>query len=88
MEQFQLDLKHYQAKLTPAEIQQQALERRQRLAKRKATRKKRVREIVVNGKHGKPGAVFCQELKILISVLEKIHLRLVSISSKSTFLLY
>nr|AGU38825.1 mitochondrial putative transcription factor A precursor [Sparus aurata] len=55
-EQFQLDLKHYQAKLTPAEIQQQALEKRQRLAKRKATRKKR--ELSSLGKPKRPRSPF------------------------------
>lgn len=41
-EKFKIDLQHYQAQLSPAQVQQQALEKRQRLAKRKAIRKKRV----------------------------------------------
>uniref|UniRef100_UPI0037E92B49 transcription factor A, mitochondrial n=1 Tax=Semicossyphus pulcher TaxID=241346 RepID=UPI0037E92B49 len=40
-EQFKVDLQHYQAQLTPEQVQQQTLERRQRLAKRRAIRKKR-----------------------------------------------
>lgn len=38
-----MDLQNYLAQLTPAQVQQQALEKRQRIAKRKAIRKKRVR---------------------------------------------
>ncbi|KAG8008885.1 Ubiquitin-conjugating enzyme E2 D4 [Nibea albiflora] len=41
-EQFNLDFQRYKAQLTPAQLQQQVLERRQRLAKRKAIRQKRV----------------------------------------------
>lgn len=52
-EQFKLDFQHYQAQLTPAQVQQQALEKRQRMAKRKANRKKRVREIAVDRGQGK-----------------------------------
>ncbi|XP_039644134.1 transcription factor A, mitochondrial isoform X2 [Perca fluviatilis] len=42
-EQFKLDFQRYQAQLTPAQIQQQAVEKRQRMAKRKAIRKKRAK---------------------------------------------
>lgn len=44
-EKFKVDIKFYEAQLTPAQLQQQALEKRQKMAKRKAIRKKRVREI-------------------------------------------
>lgn len=44
-EQFKVDLQRYNAQLTPTQIQQQALEKRQRMAKRKALRKKRVGKI-------------------------------------------
>lgn len=47
-EQFKVDLERYKAQLTPAQIQQEALERRQRMAKRNASRKKRVRERVID----------------------------------------
>ncbi|XP_029312736.1 transcription factor A, mitochondrial [Cottoperca gobio] len=40
-EQFKVDFQRYQALLTPAQLQQQALEKRQRMAKRKAICKKR-----------------------------------------------
>uniref|UniRef100_A0A672YRM6 Transcription factor A, mitochondrial n=1 Tax=Sphaeramia orbicularis TaxID=375764 RepID=A0A672YRM6_9TELE len=40
-EQFKVDLQRYQAQLSPAQAQQQALEKRARTAKRKAIRKKR-----------------------------------------------
>lgn len=43
-EQFKVDLQHYQAQLTPAQLQQQSVEKRQKMAQRKAIRKKRVRE--------------------------------------------
>ncbi|XP_073346382.1 transcription factor A, mitochondrial [Pagrus major] len=55
-EQFQVDFKQYQAKLTPAEIQQQALEKRQKLAKRKQIRKKR--ELSSLGKPKRPRSPF------------------------------
>ncbi|XP_033467413.1 transcription factor A, mitochondrial isoform X2 [Epinephelus lanceolatus] len=42
-EQFKMDLQRYQAQLTPAQVQQQTLEKRQRMAKRKAIRKKRAK---------------------------------------------
>ncbi|XP_007558702.1 transcription factor A, mitochondrial [Poecilia formosa] len=48
MKQFKVDLQKYQAQLSPAELQQQVLEKRQRMAKRKAIRKKR--ELNVLGK--------------------------------------
>ncbi|XP_027884108.1 transcription factor A, mitochondrial [Xiphophorus couchianus] len=48
MNQFKVDLQKYQAQLSPAQLQQQALEKRQRMAKRKAIRKKR--ELNVLGK--------------------------------------
>ncbi|XP_061912405.1 transcription factor A, mitochondrial [Entelurus aequoreus] len=41
-EQFNIDLKNYRAQLTPEEIQQEVIEKRERLAKRKAIRKKRM----------------------------------------------
>ncbi|CAF91301.1 unnamed protein product [Tetraodon nigroviridis] len=37
-----MDLQHYQAQLTPAQLQQQSVEKRQKMAQRKAIRKKRV----------------------------------------------
>ncbi|XP_042364028.1 transcription factor A, mitochondrial [Plectropomus leopardus] len=40
-EQFKVDFERYQAQLTPVQVRQQALEKSQRLAKRKASRKKR-----------------------------------------------
>lgn len=52
MEQFKIDLQHYQAQLTPAQVKQQTLEKRQRLAKRKAIRKKR--ELTSLGKPKRP----------------------------------
>ncbi|XP_054623873.1 transcription factor A, mitochondrial isoform X3 [Dunckerocampus dactyliophorus] len=55
-EQFEIDLKHYQAQLTPAEVQQQAIEKRQRMAKRKAIRKKR--ELTNMGKPKRPRSPF------------------------------
>ena len=42
-EQFKKDLEQYQARLTPAQIEQQAEEKRQRLAKRNSISKKKVR---------------------------------------------
>ncbi|XP_068161560.1 transcription factor A, mitochondrial [Antennarius striatus] len=41
MAQFKVDLQRYQALLTPAQLQQQAQEKKQRLAKKKASRKRR-----------------------------------------------
>lgn len=55
-EQFKVDLERYQAQLTPAQLQQQALEKRQRLAKRKAIRKKR--ELTSLGKPKRPRSPF------------------------------
>ncbi|XP_044034268.1 transcription factor A, mitochondrial [Siniperca chuatsi] len=55
-EQFKVDLQRYQAQLTPAQVQQQALEKRQRLAKRKAIRKKR--ELTNLGKPKRPRSPF------------------------------
>ncbi|XP_018522086.1 LOW QUALITY PROTEIN: transcription factor A, mitochondrial [Lates calcarifer] len=55
-EQFKVDLEHYQAQLTPAQVQQQALERRQRMAKRMAIRKKR--ELTNLGKPKRPRSPF------------------------------
>ncbi|XP_031179816.1 transcription factor A, mitochondrial isoform X1 [Sander lucioperca] len=55
-EQFKVDLQRYQAQLTPAQIQQQALEKRQRMAKRKAIRKKR--ELTNLGKPKRPRSPF------------------------------
>ncbi|XP_040923274.1 transcription factor A, mitochondrial [Toxotes jaculatrix] len=55
-EQFKLDVERYQAQLTPAQVQQQALERRQKLAKRKAIRKKR--ELTNLGKPKRPRSAF------------------------------
>ncbi|XP_077407371.1 transcription factor A, mitochondrial isoform X2 [Vanacampus margaritifer] len=55
-EKFKMDLQHYQAQLTPAQIEQQALEKRQRRAKRKASRKKR--EATNMGKPKRPRSPF------------------------------
>uniref|UniRef100_A0A3P8TG16 Transcription factor A, mitochondrial n=1 Tax=Amphiprion percula TaxID=161767 RepID=A0A3P8TG16_AMPPE len=55
-EQFKVDLQHYQAQLTPAQLQQQALEKRQRLDKRRAIRKKR--ELNSLGKPKRPRSPF------------------------------
>ncbi|XP_054457223.1 transcription factor A, mitochondrial [Anoplopoma fimbria] len=55
-EQFKVDLQHYQAQLTPAQVQQQAQEKRQRMAKRKAIRKKR--ELNNLGKPKRPRSPF------------------------------
>ncbi|GAA6226511.1 transcription factor A, mitochondrial [Lates japonicus] len=55
-EQFKVDLERYQAQLTPAQVQQQALERRQRMAKRMAIRKKR--ELTNLGKPKRPRSPF------------------------------
>ena len=41
-DQFKLDLQRYEAMLTPAEVKQQAIERKQAMAKRKDIRRKRV----------------------------------------------
>ncbi|XP_035998295.1 transcription factor A, mitochondrial [Fundulus heteroclitus] len=56
MKQFKMDLEKYQSQLTPAQLQQQAVERRQRLAKRKAIRKKR--ELTILGKPKRPRTPF------------------------------
>ncbi|XP_071780792.2 transcription factor A, mitochondrial [Centroberyx gerrardi] len=55
-EQFKVDLQRYQAQLTPVQLQQQALEKRQRMAKRKAIRKKR--ELTSLGKPKRPRSSF------------------------------
>ncbi|XP_072229446.1 transcription factor A, mitochondrial isoform X2 [Leuresthes tenuis] len=55
-EQFKVDFLRYQAQLTPAQLQQQAMEKRQRLAKRKAIRKKR--ELTSLGKPKRPRSPF------------------------------
>ncbi|XP_071318184.1 transcription factor A, mitochondrial [Trachinotus anak] len=55
-EQFKVDLQHYQAQLSPAQFQQQALEKRQKLAKRRAIRKKR--ELNSLGKPKRPRSPF------------------------------
>lgn len=55
-EQFKVDVHHYMAQLTPAQQQQQALEKKQRLAKRKAIRKKR--ELTALGKPKRPRSPF------------------------------
>lgn len=56
MEQFKVDFQLYQGQLTPAQVQQQALEKRQRMAKRKAIRKKR--ELTNLGKPKRPRSPF------------------------------
>ncbi|XP_028332001.1 transcription factor A, mitochondrial [Gouania willdenowi] len=55
-EQFKVDLQRYQAQLTPEQLEQQTLEKRQRLAKRKAMRKKR--ELNNLGKPKRPRTPF------------------------------
>ncbi|XP_023274707.1 transcription factor A, mitochondrial [Seriola lalandi dorsalis] len=55
-EQFKVDFQRYQAQLTPAQVQQQALEKRERMAKRKAIRKKR--EMNSLGKPKRPRTSF------------------------------
>ncbi|XP_060883946.1 transcription factor A, mitochondrial [Labrus mixtus] len=55
-EQFKMDLQHYQAQLTPAQLQQQTLEKKQKLAKRRAIRKKR--ELTNLGKPKRPRSSF------------------------------
>ncbi|KAG7226551.1 hypothetical protein INR49_003708, partial [Caranx melampygus] len=55
-EQFKVDLQRYQAQLSPAEVQQQALEKRQKMAKRRAIRKKR--ELNSLGKPKRPRSPF------------------------------
>lgn len=55
-EQFKVDFQRYQAQLTPAQIQQQTLEKKQRMAKRKAIRKKR--ELTNLGKPKRPRSPF------------------------------
>ncbi|KAM7371288.1 hypothetical protein PAMP_010772 [Pampus punctatissimus] len=56
MEQFKVDFERYQAQLTPAQVQEQALEKRQKMAKRKAIRKKR--ELTNLGKPKRPRSPF------------------------------
>ncbi|KAI3365334.1 hypothetical protein L3Q82_010419, partial [Scortum barcoo] len=56
MEQFKVDLQRYKAQLTPEQIEQQALEKRQRKAKRKTIRKKR--ELTSLGKPKRPRTAF------------------------------
>ncbi|XP_068439388.1 transcription factor A, mitochondrial-like [Clinocottus analis] len=51
-EQYKVDHQRYKAQLSPAQVQQQVLERKQRLAKRKAIRKKR--ENTTMGKPKRP----------------------------------
>ncbi|KAJ0060417.1 hypothetical protein NL108_010200, partial [Boleophthalmus pectinirostris] len=51
-EQFKVDFQRYMAQLTPAQEKQHALDRKQRLAKRKAIRKKR--ELTSLGKPKRP----------------------------------
>lgn len=55
-EQFKVDLQRYQAQLSPAQLQQQTLEKRQKMAKRKAIRKKR--ELSSLGKPKRPRSPF------------------------------
>lgn len=55
-EQFKVDFQQYMAQLTPAQQQQQAQEKKQRLAKRKAIRKKR--ESTALGKPKRPRSPF------------------------------
>lgn len=55
-EQFKVDLERYQAQMTPAQLQQQSLEKRQRLDKRRAIRKKR--ELTSLGKPKRPRSPF------------------------------
>lgn len=55
-EQFKVDLQRYMAQLTPAQEQEQALDKKQRLAKRKAIRKKR--ELTSLGKPKRPRSSF------------------------------
>ncbi|XP_077359178.1 transcription factor A, mitochondrial isoform X2 [Festucalex cinctus] len=55
-ETFTMELQRYQAQLTPAQVEQQALEKRRRMAKRKAIRKKR--EATNMGKPKRPRTPF------------------------------
>ncbi|KAM4624081.1 transcription factor A, mitochondrial [Polymixia lowei] len=55
-ERFKVDFQQYQAQLTPAQSEQQVLEKRQRMAKRKAIRKKR--ELTNLGKPKRPRSPF------------------------------
>lgn len=55
-EQFKVDLQRYMAQLTPVQEKQQALDKKQRLAKRKASRKKR--ELTALGKPKRPRSAF------------------------------
>ncbi|KAM6896917.1 transcription factor A, mitochondrial [Xenentodon cancila] len=55
-ERFKLELQKYQAQLTPDQLQQQTVEKRQRMAKRKAIRKKR--ELNNLGKPKRPRSPF------------------------------
>uniref|UniRef100_A0A1A8ETA5 Transcription factor A, mitochondrial n=1 Tax=Nothobranchius korthausae TaxID=1143690 RepID=A0A1A8ETA5_9TELE len=56
MEQFKVDLQKYKAQQSPAELQQQALEKKTRSRKRKAIRKKR--ELTSLGKPKRPRSAF------------------------------
>ncbi|XP_017292533.1 transcription factor A, mitochondrial [Kryptolebias marmoratus] len=56
MERYKLDLKKYKSQLTPAQLQEQAMEKQMRLKKRKATRKKR--ELNSLGKPKRPRTAF------------------------------
>ncbi|XP_058477362.1 transcription factor A, mitochondrial [Solea solea] len=55
-EQFKVELQRYQAQLSPEQILQQSMEKRMRLAKRKAMRKKR--ELTSLGKPKRPRSAF------------------------------
>lgn len=55
-EQFKVDLQRYKAQQSPAHLQQQVLEKRERMAKRKAIRKKR--ELTNLGKPKRPRSSF------------------------------
>lgn len=66
-----MDLQHYQAQLTPAQIQQQALEKKQKMAKRKAIRKKRVRRETGKGWGGsfvKSLGILCMYFSCMLTV--------------------
>ncbi|TNN47040.1 Transcription factor A, mitochondrial [Liparis tanakae] len=55
-ERFKVELERYQAQLSPEQLQQQALEKKERMAKRKAIRKKR--ELTNLGKPKRPRSSF------------------------------
>ncbi|XP_061667177.1 transcription factor A, mitochondrial [Syngnathoides biaculeatus] len=55
-EQFEVELQHYQARLTPAQVEQEKLEKKQKNAKRTAIRKKR--EANTMGKPKRPRTPF------------------------------